>query len=71
MPRKTTYAKRIVDYLEEIYPETATMSEISKALEIKSCSLNPWMQTLVANRDVEIKGKKGSSNLYGARARRE
>ena len=63
----TEYAKKIVEYLEAIYPERATMSEISKALGIKSCSLNPWMQTLVASKDVEITGKKGRSNLYGLR----
>jgi len=69
MQTRTEYAKRIIDYLEGIYPEPANMSEISKALGIRACSLNPWMQTLVANRDVEIIGKKGKSSLY--RLRRE
>jgi len=69
MKTRTEYAKRIIDYLEGIYPEPANMSQISKALRISACSLNPWMQTLVANRDVEIVEKKGKSNLY--RLRRE
>jgi len=64
MERRTEFAERIVEYLRKIHPRSATLSEIAKALRMQSCSADPWISSLVANRQIEISGKKGQSNLY-------
>jgi len=64
MERRTELADRIVDYLGKIYPKSATALEIAKALRMQSCSANPWISSLMANREIEIVGKKKRSNLY-------
>jgi len=64
MERQTKLADKIVEYLEKIYPKSATISEIAKALRMQSCSANPWLSSLLANRQIETVGRKGRSNLY-------
>ncbi|MGA2239179.1 MAG: hypothetical protein ABSG74_08205 [Candidatus Bathyarchaeia archaeon] len=64
MERRTELAERIVEYLRKIHPKSATLSEIAKALHLQSCSADPWISSLVANRQIEIAGKKGRSNQY-------
>lgn len=64
MSPKVEIGQQIVDYLERIYPEAATVSDISGAVGLQSCSVHPWLSTLVANRNIETVGKKGRSNLY-------
>ena len=56
--------QRILDCVKEAYPESRTLREISKAVGIQSCSVHPWIDTLLSSRDIEISGKKGRSNLY-------
>jgi predicted transcriptional regulator with HTH domain len=64
MERRTDLAERIEEYLRKIYPKSATLSEIAKALHMQSCSADPWISSLVANRQIEMLRKKGRSNLY-------
>jgi predicted transcriptional regulator with HTH domain len=64
MERRTELADRIEKYLSKIHPKSATLSEIAKALRIQSCSADSWISSLVANRQIEISGKRGRSNLY-------
>ena len=70
MSPRAEIGRQIIEYLKRIYPKTATVSDISRATRLQSCSVHPWLSTLLADRDVEIAGKKGRSNLYRfARAR--
>jgi predicted transcriptional regulator with HTH domain len=64
MERRTELADRIVKYLAKIYPKSATLAEIAKALRMHSCSADPWISSLLANRQIEVLGKKGRSNTY-------
>ena len=56
--------QRIVDYLKQIYPKSATKKEIFAAVGIASCCGGMSLDTLVVRRKIEVAGKKGSSNLY-------
>jgi len=64
MERRTEIVDKVTGYLKKIYPKSATASQIAKAIGIESCSTNPWISSLLANRQIELAGKKGHSNLY-------
>jgi predicted transcriptional regulator with HTH domain len=58
------FTQKIEDYLKQIYPKSATKSEIFKAVGIESCCGGTSLDTLVVRRKIAVSGKKGSSNLY-------
>ena len=64
MSKGTDIAKKIVEYLKEIFPSSATKTEIFSNVGIKGCTGNPWLNTLIASRKIEVSGKKGRYNLY-------
>ena len=64
MERRTEIIDKVTSYLKKIYPGSATASEIAKALGIEACSASPWISSLLADRQIEVSGKKGRSSLY-------
>lgn len=61
-------AQRIIDYLKQIYPKSASKKEIFKAVGIESCCGGTSLDTLVVRRKIVVAGKKGSNNLYAYKA---
>jgi len=57
-------AQKILDYLKSIYPRAETKREICSSTRVSYCTVGKWLRTLVADRKVEICGKKGRCNLY-------
>jgi hypothetical protein len=57
-------AQKIIDYLKQIYPNSATKKQIFVAVGIKGCCGGTSLDALVVRRKIEVAGKKGSSNLY-------
>jgi predicted transcriptional regulator with HTH domain len=64
MAVRTELVDKIIRYLRKIYPRAATASLISKESGVASCSADSWISSLLADRTIEIVGKKGRSNLY-------
>jgi len=64
MERQTVIVDKVTGYLKKIYPKSATASEIAKALGIQACSADPWISSMLANRQIEVTGKRGRSNLF-------
>jgi len=67
MGRRVEVVDSIIHYLRKIYPKAATASQISKEVGFESCTTNPWISSLLADRVIEIVAKKGRSNLYRLR----
>ena len=64
MPAGTDIGQAIVSYLRKIHPKSATKKEIFSQIGISGCSGESWIKTLVSAREIQVAGKKGSSNLY-------
>jgi hypothetical protein len=64
MPRGADIAEEIIDYLKGIHPGSATKKEIFSNVGVAGCAGESWIKTLVAGREIEVCGKRGSSNLY-------
>lgn len=56
--------QKVEDYLKQIYPKSATKTEIFAAVGIAGCCGGTSLDTLVVRRKIDVAGKKGSNNLY-------
>jgi len=57
-------AERIKEYLKQIYPDSATKTQIFSKVGVRGCTCDTWLRTLVVRRNIEVSGKKGRYNLY-------
>jgi len=64
MSKKVKARVSIRDYLEEIYPRSATKKEILQETRIKECTCDGALRTLRSRGFIELIGKKGNANIY-------